>query len=141
MKLYIASATANWPAVRHLQATAIRNGHEITMDWTKMVEEWNRDENRDNPEDTPPEVLTKAAIDDLNGVKDCELFVILCWEKMMGALVEFGMACGLDKPCWVVNHEVIRYNVFWALPNVRFLAGWEAVQEIEHSNGGQLCVA
>lgn len=141
MKLYIASATVNWPAVRHLQTVAKKNGHEITMDWTVMVEEWNRAENRDNPDDTPPEVLTQAAIGDMRGVQECELLALICHEKMMGALVEFGMASALLKPCWVINHEVVRFNIFWALPNVRFLAGWEAVQELEHSNGGQLCVA
>ena len=118
MKLYFASASANWRLVRDWINGARSDGHEVTMDWTQMVEELGRG----NPEKTDPAVLCAAAAMDREGVRACETFILLWDAEVCGALLETGMALEMEKPVWIVSNayvdQEVRYSIFWELPNV-----------------------
>jgi hypothetical protein len=116
MKFYFASASANWTLVRNWIEGAKGLGHEVTMDWTLMVEEFGRG----NPEVNSQSMLSGAAVMDRQGVRDCDTFVLIWDDEVCGALLETGMALELEKPVWLVhvNPRAIRYCIFWEMPNV-----------------------
>lgn len=113
MRFYFASSSANWPLVRDWQEGARSKGHEISMDWTYMVEE----HGRGDPASNPREMLKKAAMADLKGAVECDVFVLLWTDELCGALIETGFAIYTDTPVWIVaaDPKQIRYAIFWEL--------------------------
>lgn len=117
-----------------LMDAARRNGHTITQDWTVAVEKMGAGD----PKEHIFEDLQKHALADKEGVRTCDLFIILRKTDMRGAWVEYGMAVAYEKPIWIVEFDEVPFVIFTALPRVRVLYGWEAMQEIEHSEGREL---
>lgn len=115
MKIYFASASANWSLVQDWIRGARYDGHEITFDWTTMIQE----HGRGDPVQNDRAILKEAAHKDRAGVFDCEVFVLLWDDNMLGAIVETGMAIALGKRIWIVGKPTeIRYSIFWELPQV-----------------------
>jgi len=106
MKVYVASAFANWPAVRAVQAAARSAGHTITHDWTQQVDEG-----------VPANSDPSRAAPDVEGVNECDIFVLLSHEDACGALMEYGMALAQDKRCLVCEPERC-YSMFHEMPTV-----------------------
>lgn len=130
MKVYVAASSLNWGLARGMMKHVIAAGHEITYDWTQDVEKFGGDD----PRKVPHEVMLRAATNDRQGVIDCDLFILMWSDLCFGAIVETGMALALHKQVWIIgDSEEIRFNVFWYLPEVRFVYGWEIVQELEHA--------
>ena len=97
MKVYIASKYQERDYVRHLMGTLVNFGHTITVDWT----------NHDLfPSDSPAIKLAEFAVADVGGVRDAQVYigVFLNSHHYRGALVEWGMALGLNKPCLIMGH-------------------------------------
>lgn len=119
MKLYFASSSARWPLVRSYIKLAKSFGHEVTMDWTPMVEEFGRGD----PGVNDPAFLLEAASDDRAGVFDCEVLVNLFDSNQCGALLETGGALWLGKRVWICAESLndIRYAIFWELPQVELM--------------------
>jgi hypothetical protein len=116
MKLYFASSSANWETVRNWIHLAEEYGHEVTHNWTYMVEALG--DSRDQDQD--PVILREGAHQDRIGVFDCQTLVNLWTPEQAGAMIETGMAIGLGKTIWVCAEEIsdIRWNIFWELPQV-----------------------
>jgi nucleoside 2-deoxyribosyltransferase len=107
MKIYVAGKWEDKPRVREVQNYLKRFGHTITHDWT--TESCGDDE----------EKWKEHARDDKAGVLAADAFVGV-FEKDLrysGALSEFGMACALGIPCYILG-SAINGNVFLRLPEV-----------------------
>ena len=116
MKIYFASASANWPEVRKWMNLARVRGHEITFDWTTMVEQHGRGE----PLSTKHAILKEAAHKDRAGVYDCDVLINLWTNDQCGALLETGMAIAHGKWVLIAANSMldIRYSVFWELNQI-----------------------
>lgn len=106
MKVYLASSFLNKEAARSAMNMLEDNGFTITTDWTVH-------------EGLPElEVLKQEASEDLRGVKDADVFIML-WPGRMGSNAELGAALAYGKPCILVggvnrfdsvyfNHDLVR---------------------------------
>ena len=107
MKFYVAGKFQDRENVRKLMDKIEAYGHTISTDWTDHI-------------NNSGKAKSEYAIYDLNGVKDCEVFVGRFVDDFnySGARVEFGIALGLGKviciigraidSCIFMNHPVIR---------------------------------
>jgi hypothetical protein len=85
MKIYVASRFANVDEVRRLYGLLRQDGHEITADWTVH--------HNVKPYSQNQELATEYAVEDLEGVKNCDVFILLTTEKVgAGSMTEFGAA-------------------------------------------------
>jgi hypothetical protein len=110
MKIYVAGKYQDKDKVRYIHQLLRGSGHEITCDWTNEVK---------YPNNAPPEDKKYYAIDDVRGVKDADLIIVLMTipYEYKGAWVEFGIALGTDTPirvigdcgdkCIFINHPLV----------------------------------
>lgn len=95
---YVASGFGNKKSVKKLMKLMTALNCKITHDWTN-------DDVSNVPEVEREKYLHDCAVDSLNGVEACELFVLLCSDDMAGAYVEFGVAAALGKSCIIVGAD------------------------------------
>lgn len=84
MKIYIASRFDKRDEVKKLQKILIEKGHEIVGDWT--------DHEPIKPYDKNQDAAKEYAADDINGVKNSDIFIILSDKAGTGMYVELGAA-------------------------------------------------
>lgn len=116
---YIATSFANKAGFIALKDKLEKLGCEITHDWSK-------DDASNVPECEREEYLHKCAVASLDGVENCELFILLCAPDMAGAYVEFGVAAAMGKSCIIVGSQKtgIRDCIFYHIqsPALLYLA-------------------
>ena len=89
MKIYVASKFNNQEKVKKVYEKLRERGHEITVDWTKHK--------KVNPYKNNPKMSEKYSKEDMNGVRDADVFVLLTTEKPgKGMFVELGTAVILN---------------------------------------------
>lgn len=107
LKIYVAAKLQEYPRVQRLYERLRRAGHTITYDWTKLA---------------PPEIKLNAseyknvAANEVDGVKACDLLLLLAHPHGKGQYVEMGVALGLDKPVWIIPPEEPFHCVFFYHP-------------------------
>lgn len=118
MRIYVAGRTDNISEVRMVQKACTVAGHEITHDWTQIVDEVGGAARDDVVSKERQRGFAEA---DLEGVGDCDIFIMVASPKLCGTLIEFGAAAVLDKLVWILGHPE-RHSVFFHLPHVVKLA-------------------
>lgn len=95
MKIYVAGKWEDREAVRELQKALIDMGHEITVDWT-----YHEKDDVGYPQ--------TYAQDDVRGVQEAEAYIglFLRENNYKGALVELGVALGLNKKTYIIGHAI-----------------------------------
>ena len=95
MKFYVAGKWEDRKTVRKLMDKIQDFGHAITYDWTK-------------DEETDEGYPIVNAINDTRGVQICDAYVgrFIDKNEYKGALVEFGIALGLNKRIFIIGHAV-----------------------------------
>ncbi len=96
MKIYVASKYQERVHIKWLMRLLREAGHEITVDWT---------DHELYPADSPIRKMAEFALVDVKGVQECDVFigVFLVKHHYRGALVEFGIALGGNKPCLILG--------------------------------------
>ena len=94
MKFFIAGRWTDRERVRELFTKVQLAGHSITRDWTIY-----------EAPDNDTKFLRECALGDLQGVRDCDLFVLLADQEFQfrGAYAELGAAITLGKPCYIIG--------------------------------------
>jgi nucleoside 2-deoxyribosyltransferase len=116
VKFYVAGKTHDMELVREVQAMAREAGHEITWDWTQIVEITGPDVTEIDRKSNAEEQRGHAE-SDVQGVRDCDvLIVVLRDERIVGTLIETGVQLGKDGPIWVLG-EWPRHSVFFHMHN------------------------
>ncbi len=104
MKIYVAGKWKDRKRILGVMNKLKVMGHEITCDWTKHTSHVN---------------MWKHAVEDIEGVRNCDLLLAIMIEKYdyKGAWAEIGAALALDKRVVVVGtgHNG---GVFLAHPNI-----------------------
>ncbi len=104
MKIYVAGKWSESKYVKKVMEMLVARGHTITVDWTGHVH---------------PDKSKEYAIEDIQGVKDCDVLVACMWTSGVfykGCWVEIGAALALDKKVVIIGHEVS--SVFLGHPNI-----------------------
>lgn len=89
VKIFVSGKFFDKTVIHSFMSTFINLGHEITYDWT--VHEM---------DDITCEKLQQAAISDINGVKACEIHIIIITDPeyvYRGTFAELGCSLGLGK--------------------------------------------
>lgn len=109
MKVYVAGKWEDKARVQEVQKYLQRFGHTITHDWT-VAESCGDDEAK----------WAEHARNDRTGVLAAEAFVGVFEKdlKYNGAIAEFGMACAIGIPAYILG-RALDANVFMRLPNVK----------------------
>ncbi len=131
MKIYIATKTDNYKQAQRIRDLLLDAGHEITFDWTEVVAEVGPDKGLRS--DTPPdrEFQRICAQNDMQGVREADALVMLCYPGLCGTLIEVGAALVLGTPVIILG-EPERNSVFFAMQHVhRIEEGALIVPEIE----------
>ena len=100
MKIYVAGKFEDHDECRKIMDSLEQAGHVITCDWTVHYF---------SDKKCPKERrLKEHCLDDINGVKNCDCLVFnaLNERNYRGALVEMGIAIGLNKPVLVLGHGI-----------------------------------
>jgi len=103
-KVYVAGSSKDIQRVQKAIAMLEAGGHEITHDWTQTV-------------GRPPSEYEVIASDDLDGVYDAEVLLLINHQDGFGSMTEFGMALAWGRPVIVVDREA-RVNIFFNLSDV-----------------------
>lgn len=109
MKVYLASSFLNKYNARQAMTLLELKGHTITYDWTV----------NQTIEDPRSPLWAEHAEKDMQGVKDCEVFILL-WPGRYSSNSEFGMALALGKPTILVGGVDKDINLFYHHRSVRF---------------------
>ena len=95
-------------------------GHEITFDWT-VTEHL-------KPYDRKPRACRMAAVVDVNGVKEADVFVILPHERGIGMYIELGIAISSEIPIRVVVNPWLKScTMFYYHPLVKKVSSIEEI--------------
>lgn len=125
MKFYIASRFDKRDEVKKLQKVLADNGHEIVGDWT--------DHKPIKPYDKNQDMAKEYATDDINGVKNADVFIILSDEAGTGMYVELGAAITSNilkgKPKIYAVGEHNSRSMFYFHPSVVRLPDTDGVLE------------
>lgn len=106
LSCYVGSKYENKQVVREYMDLLKQAGNTISHDWT-----------------TAEQASRKAAMLDLRGVADCDVFVGVFDQEVdyNGTLVELGAALALGKPVYILgNWSGIKKGIFFKHPAVRF---------------------
>jgi len=131
MKIYVAASRYDVRLAEELIGIIQETNHTITHDWTVSVREQSagRVKTAQNRQE--------AGVRDRQGVRDCDLFILLWSDKLIGGLIELGIALDRGKKVWIYDPKVeVQPHVFFCLPDapVRIInAGWEITQELQNS--------
>ena len=85
-------------------------GHQITFDWTTIEHL--------RPYDKNSSASREAAIQESQGVKDADVFVIIAHNKGVGMYVELGIAIGISIPIRIITNVESR-SMFFHHPLVK----------------------
>lgn len=107
MKVYVATSFANKQVAKEFNEKLKEMDIEISHDWTGEHEG-----NRTGEE--LERYLHNCAIDDLEGVQECDLFVLLTDDRGRAAFTEFGLALAWGKKIVIVESEKSS-NIFFHL--------------------------
>jgi hypothetical protein len=127
MKFYIASSTSRRDEVIKLQKQIVKKGHEVAFDWPNL-----------HPPIKPylknQDLAKQYAIEDVDGIKNCDVFVLLISETPgIGSTTELGMAIALfelqGKPkIYIVgNRDHLSPNMFYFHPSVIYKSSFNEV--------------
>ena|ERR1035437_882740 len=124
MKIYVAARFFDKEKVKEVYKRLKADGHEITADWTSHVNPAPYDENR--------KMCEEYSIKDLNGVLNCEVFILVTNENVgAGSSTELGVAIAFNmsfkKPEIYVVGEHINNNTFYFHPSVNIRKNIEEV--------------
>lgn len=106
MKIYLASSFLNKYNAREAMNFLEDHNHRITYDWTA------------HEETTSTAVLQRESVEDLQGVKDADAFILLLPGRR-GSASELGAALALGKPCIIVGGVNLFDSVYYNHPLVR----------------------
>ena len=115
MKFYIASRFHNKEKIREIYKTLIAKGHQISADWTlhKRIVPYNEN----------LEIASQYTQEDINGAKDCDVFILISDEAGTGMHTELGVAISShilsDSPKIYVIGEFISNSMFYFHPSVK----------------------
>lgn len=84
MKFYIAARFGLKEEVRAIYRRQQASGHQVTMDWTEHLPL--------KPYAQNPDIAKAYSIEDLQGVRDCDVFLLLSDEAGTGMYAELGAA-------------------------------------------------
>lgn len=109
MKIYVAARFYDKKKVKKIYNALEDHGHKIVGDWT-----WHK---KYTPYSKHGEEVKKYAIEDINGIRSCDIFILLTsTEAGAGSSTELGAAitCRLEtgKPTIYVIGEHIDENMF-----------------------------
>lgn len=107
MRLYVAGHTKD-PRVPAIQDRLDRVGHEV-YDWANLEASLDR--------------RSQIAAAELEAVKNSDALVLVWHERLLGALLEAGVALGAGLPVLIFDQadarsEGLRRSIFWSLPEV-----------------------
>jgi nucleoside 2-deoxyribosyltransferase len=91
-------------------------GHTITFDWTKQVEQVGPSHQNELAKDKT--FLRECAKSDINGVRECDWFVAIGHPEACGTLIEMGVAIAEKKPIYVLDLDEFRYSIFFELDQI-----------------------
>lgn len=118
MKFYIAARFAHKEEVRRLHKIVRARGHEIVCDWTMYLPIKPYGENPDKAE--------RYSLEDLEGVRGCEVFVLIDDKEGTGMHSELGAAIILGKIVYVIGENNER-SMFYFHPAVKRRSSIEEV--------------
>lgn len=107
MKFYIAGRNSKRNEIKRMQNALINEGHQITVDWT--------DDKFIRPYSEHKELSEKYAKLSVDGVKQCDVFLIISDEAGMGMYVELGVAIALKKKVIVLGDK---NSMFYFYPGI-----------------------
>ena len=125
MTFYVASRFGNKEFVRKIYEILQSKGHSITADWTqhKSIK----------PYDQNASMCGNYAIEDIGGVKDCDVFILVSGEGGTGMHTELGVAILshilFGKPKIYVAGEHNKNSMFYYHPSVKRMEKIEYVFE------------
>ncbi len=126
VKVYVASRFNNQQKVKEIYRELIENGFEITVDWTKHK--------KVKPYEKNPKMSEKYSKEDIEGVKDSDILILLTTENPgKGMFVEMGAAIIVNiltgKPKIYIIGDYNKQSLFYFHPNVKRLNTIEDVIE------------
>lgn len=110
LRVYVAGRTNDIHRIRQIQYICRQVGWTITYDWTENVEAQLARPEKD------PELLAEYAANDIQGVWNADLVIVMCSPALLGTAIEMGAAIILGRRVWLVG-EPERDSVFFYLPN------------------------
>lgn len=104
MRIYVGAKWEEKDVARHIMDRLEKAGHTITYDWT-LCDQAN----------------SLQALLDKQGVMTADAFVGIFERelKYQGAIAEFGIACAMEIPCYLIGHALDNC-IFTKLPNVQY---------------------
>jgi nucleoside 2-deoxyribosyltransferase len=115
MKIYLAARFDRKDEVRELYNQLIEQGHEITYDWTthKMIKPYHENQ----------EIAHEYSSNDMEGVKNCDIFILITADGGTGTFIELGAAIlsniKHNKPEIFVIGEHNTKSIFYFHPSVK----------------------
>jgi len=116
MKVYVAASIKDRARAEQIADAIEDAGHLITFKWWGDEGEI-RDADEGKTWRDDPEQAQVLAQREQKGVWDADALVLCGHEKLMGALIEFGMAVSDEKPA-IILPGCQRDSIFWHLPGV-----------------------
>jgi nucleoside 2-deoxyribosyltransferase len=97
MKFYIASSFDYKEEVKKIVQFLKEHSHSITTDWTnhKPLKPYSKNK----------ELSKEYVIEDIKGVEECDVFILLSDKKGSGMYIELGVAMELKKNIFVVGKQ------------------------------------
>jgi hypothetical protein len=109
LKIYVATKFEQAAYAKKVMEALESAGHSITHDWTGEVSEGKE-------EDELKQFLLKCASADFEGVRNCDLLLLLNHQHGKGMFTELGMALAFNKKVIVIDGWKAN-NIFFSLPN------------------------
>ena len=105
MKIYVACAYKHKEEAKNLMNKLEAHGHEITYDWTSIVEE-----------------SVNEAVNDINGVGKCSTVVVFASTDCIteGVLIEIGVAIAKHKRILVFG-DLLSNHLYGLLPEIKWV--------------------
>ena len=116
MKFYIASRVKNKELVKNIHQKLIDSGHTVLSTWV--------DEKSANPYENHVVEAKNLAIQCINAVKECDVFILISDETGSGMYTEMGVALSRpikNKPKIYVIGDYINRSTFFFHPYVKRL--------------------
>ena len=122
MKFYIASRVKNKELVKNIHQKLISSGHTVLSTWV--------DEKSANPYENHVLEAKNLAIQCVNAVKECDVFILISDETGSGMYTEMGVALSRstkNKPKIYVIGDYINRSAFFFHPSVKRLSSFNDV--------------